>query len=192
MVSIVMLNLALGEAKGQVKHLAPRVVGILRRTQDDIAGHFLPLSWSARPTEAIHCGRMKVAIANRKRNRQSERGDSLVELALILPVLLLILMAILDFGRAVYAYHVVANCAREGARYGVGVENNPTAITTVVQNAAVGLDTGQLTVTVTYPTEDTIRVEVGYHFRLLTPLVAQAIGRQTLTLHSTATMYKGY
>lgn len=123
---------------------------------------------------------------------QRQRGDSLVELALVLPVLLLILIGILDLGRAVYAYHVVANCAREGARYGVGVENNPAAIAAVVRSAAVGLDTSQLAVSVTYPTQDTIRVEVNYNFRLITPLVAQAIGGQSVTLHSAATMYRGY
>lgn len=149
--------------------------------------------WFAPTASAILATVTAEAVtANRETQRQRERGDSLVELALILPVLLLILMAILDFGRAVYAYHVVANCAREGARYGVGVENDPAAIVAVVRNAAVGLDGSQLMVSVTYPTQDTIRVEVNYDFRLITPLVAQAIGRQSVVLHSVATMYRGY
>ncbi len=134
----------------------------------------------------------EAVATNQKIEHRRQRGDSLVELALVLPVLLLILMSILDFGRAVYTYHVVANCAREGARYGVGIENDPAAIAAVVRNAAVGLDTSQLTVSVTYPTQDTIRVEVNYKFRLITPLIAQVIGRQSMTLHSAATMYRGY
>lgn len=129
---------------------------------------------------------------NRKTRQQRERGDTLVELVLILPVLLLILLSILDFGRAVYAYHVVANCAREGARYGVGVENDPSAIIAVVRNAAIGLDVSQLTVTVTYPTADTLKVEVTYPFRVITPLVAWAIGNQSVMLRSATTMYRGY
>ncbi|MGC8786696.1 MAG: TadE/TadG family type IV pilus assembly protein [Anaerolineae bacterium] len=149
--------------------------------------------WFTTTAEAVLASiTAKAVTTNRRIKHRRERGDSLVELALILPVLLLILMSILDFGRAVYAYHVVANCAREGARYGIGIENDPSAIATVVRNAAVGLDTSQLTVTVTYPTQDTVRVEVDYRFYLITPLVAQAIGSQSLVLHSAATMYRGY
>lgn len=52
------------------------------------------------------------------RCRFEARGQSLVELALILPVLMLVLVGILDFGRAFYAYNAISNAAREGARYG--------------------------------------------------------------------------
>jgi len=51
-------------------------------------------------------------------NRSKGRGQSLVELALILPVFILVLVGILDFGRAFYAYNAISNAAREGARYG--------------------------------------------------------------------------
>ncbi len=44
------------------------------------------------------------------------RGQTLVEFALILPVLLLILLGIVDFGRVIYANNVIANAAREGGR----------------------------------------------------------------------------
>jgi Flp pilus assembly protein TadG len=46
-----------------------------------------------------------------------ERGANLVEMALILPLLLLLLAAIADFGRAFNSYIVINNAAREGARY---------------------------------------------------------------------------
>lgn len=127
-----------------------------------------------------------------RESRPRERGDSLVEVALILPVLLLLLFSILDLGRAVYAYHVVANCAREGARFGAAASRTTGEITAVVRNTAVGLDTAALVVSVSYPSTDTIRVQVSYAFQLLTPLVAQAIGRDTLSLRSSSTMYTGY
>ena len=47
---------------------------------------------------------------------QHQRAQALVEFALILPVLILILMAVFDGGRAVYAYNAVSNAAREGGR----------------------------------------------------------------------------
>ena len=53
-------------------------------------------------------------------NRQSRagRGQALVEMALITPVLIFILLGITDIGRAYYQYTVMTNAVREGARYG--------------------------------------------------------------------------
>ena len=47
----------------------------------------------------------------------SERGSTLVEFAFVVIVLLLFLFGIIDFGRALYTYHFVANAAREATRY---------------------------------------------------------------------------
>jgi len=106
---------------------------------------------------------------------------------------MLILMAIFDFGRAVYAYNVVANSAREGARFGITSPDNPNDIITVVQNASVGLDASKLTINVTYPDDDSIKIQVSYTFELVTPLVAQVVSESgSLVLSSAATMYTGY
>ncbi|MEA3374756.1 MAG: TadE/TadG family type IV pilus assembly protein [Chloroflexota bacterium] len=48
--------------------------------------------------------------------RRRQRGASLVELALVLFILLLILAAIVDFGRVFNHYVVITNASREGAR----------------------------------------------------------------------------
>jgi Flp pilus assembly protein TadG len=48
--------------------------------------------------------------------RSRHAGQALVETALILPVFLLILVALFDLGRGVFAYSTVGNAAREGAR----------------------------------------------------------------------------
>lgn len=52
-----------------------------------------------------------------------ERGASLVELALLLPVFLVLLFAAIDFGRAFYLANEIAGAARAGAIYG---SRNPT------------------------------------------------------------------
>jgi len=52
------------------------------------------------------------------RQKRRERGQSLVETAVVLPILLLLLAAAVDFGRAFDAYIVLTNAAREGARFG--------------------------------------------------------------------------
>lgn len=51
--------------------------------------------------------------------RARERGQALVEFALIFPVFILLLFGILDLGRAIYAYNTVADAAREGARVAI-------------------------------------------------------------------------
>jgi Flp pilus assembly protein TadG len=51
--------------------------------------------------------------------RSGERGQAIVELALTLPLLLLVVLGVFDFGLMFQRYEVVANAAREGARVGV-------------------------------------------------------------------------
>lgn len=47
----------------------------------------------------------------------ASRGQSLAELALILPVLLILVLGAIDFGRLYFAYVSVTNAARNGAQY---------------------------------------------------------------------------
>jgi len=50
-----------------------------------------------------------------------------VEFALVIPIFLLLLMAVFDLGRAVFAYNSVTNAAREGARLAI-VNQTPALI----------------------------------------------------------------
>ena len=50
---------------------------------------------------------------------QSERGAELIEFALVLPLLLLLVLGIVDFGFLFQRLEVVTNAAREGARIAV-------------------------------------------------------------------------
>ena len=53
------------------------------------------------------------------RRARSARGAELIEFALVLPVLLLIVLGIVDFGFMFQRMEVVTNAAREGARLAV-------------------------------------------------------------------------
>jgi Flp pilus assembly pilin Flp len=53
------------------------------------------------------------------RLRRDERGAAMVEMAVVLPVLMLIVMGIVEFGRAWNVYQVITDAAREGARRAV-------------------------------------------------------------------------
>ncbi len=61
-----------------------------------------------------------------------QRGQGLLEFALVIPVLLLVLLGAADMGQAYYAYTQVTNAAREGARYGA---NHPNLLGNVPQKA---------------------------------------------------------
>ena len=50
---------------------------------------------------------------------RDDRGQSLVEFALTLPMLLVVMFMITEFGRALYQYNVMAQATREGARTAV-------------------------------------------------------------------------
>jgi hypothetical protein len=52
------------------------------------------------------------------RDGRRERGQSIIEAAIVLPILLLLVAAAVDFGRAFDAYIVLTNAVREGARFG--------------------------------------------------------------------------
>lgn len=51
-----------------------------------------------------------------RRLRRREHGQSLVEFALLIPVLMIFVVAVIDFGKALFTYQVITNAAREGAR----------------------------------------------------------------------------
>jgi Flp pilus assembly protein TadG len=53
------------------------------------------------------------------RKPEGQRAQGLVELALALPVLLILLMGIVDLGLALRSYVVLTNASREGARFAI-------------------------------------------------------------------------
>ena len=82
--------------------------------------------------------------------RRRRRGQSLVEMALILPVLLLLVAAAADFGRAFNSYIVINNAAREGARFAARYDHTDTIngyiLCAVYQEAAASeVDLGHCT-----------------------------------------------
>jgi hypothetical protein len=99
-------------------------------------------------------------------DREDDRGQSLVEFALLLPLMLLIITGLFDVARAVWEENTLAYAAREGTRYAIvhgsagSPAANPTAmspctdqvictnIPAVVRAAAIGVPS--ITLVVTY------------------------------------------
>jgi Flp pilus assembly protein TadG len=69
------------------------------------------------------------------------RGQALVEFALVIPIFLLVLSGILDFGFMLYSRMSVISAAREGARAAV-MDPVKSTIPTVVQGRVVSAATG--------------------------------------------------
>src|SRR5689334_16870203 len=69
--------------------------------------------------EATDMAESTLTSQSRKRRRHTSRGQALIELALILPLLLLLIVNVVNFGGLLYAWITVSNAARAGAQYSI-------------------------------------------------------------------------
>jgi len=72
------------------------------------------------------------------RRPRGERGASAVEFALIVPLLILLVLGIAEFGHAFQVQGTLSAAAREGVR-AMALQNDPAAARTAAQNAAASL-----------------------------------------------------
>lgn len=123
------------------------------------------------------------------RNGQ-ERGQDLVEYALVLPLFLFLALSIIELSLLFFSYVTVSNAAREGARAGiVAVSDVDAQAESAARDLTVGLIQERLNVIVTHPDPDVIQVEVQYSAPLLTRMIIEAVGGTgSVDLSSTATM----
>ena len=122
--------------------------------------------------------------------KRRESGQSLVEFALVLPLLLLILCGKIDFGWIYYNRITLSNAAREGARYAVihyaPGSNWKTDAERQMMEGMVGVVGA--TAIVSDPDNQQITASVTAEPRLLTGLSAVFIGRQTVPMQAQCTM----
>ena len=125
-----------------------------------------------------------------------EKGQDLVEYALVLPLFFLLILGLAEFSLLFFGYSTISNAAREAARAGViapteacdtGCMN--VRIEAAARELTTGLSAAELDVLISRPSADTIRVEVVYDAHLFTRIIAQVVGGTgTITLRSSATM----
>jgi Flp pilus assembly protein TadG len=122
------------------------------------------------------------------KRKNPQYGQSLLEFAITIPLLLLLLMGIFDLGRVTFYYAALTNSAREGARFGIINPDDSIGIRQVVRNYAFGIDTDDLFVTVSHNTElNLITVATSYNFVPATPLIAPFLGGSSGILLQTET-----
>ena len=104
-----------------------------------------------------------------------DRGAVAVEFAIMLPLLLLLIFGIIDFGRALNAQVTITQAAREGAR--LTALNQPNVVSRT-QAAATGLSGVGVTVAASCPAGSgptaNADVKVSYSFNFITPIGAIA------------------
>jgi Flp pilus assembly protein TadG len=86
-------------------------------------------------------------------SRNSERGAVAVEFALLVPILVMILLGIMEFGRAYNAQVTLTNAARESAR-SMAINNSQTDARTAAKNAATQLTPSLLDGNITFSATD--------------------------------------
>jgi Flp pilus assembly protein TadG len=140
--------------------------------------------------------------------RPPTRGQALVELALIAPMLVILLLGAIDLGRVWYGQITVENAAREGAMeasinpdsYAAGqpcdVDDNRVVCRVIneadgsgvtVEPADIALACDVACVPGSAASPNSVLVTVEGDFSLLTPLMAVFTGSQDVTLLGTAT-----
>lgn len=143
--------------------------------------------------------------------RRREQGTTMVEFAFTVTLLFVMLFGIIDFGRALYAYHFVSHAARSATRWAAvnGADCHldlscpytsgaaSTDVTTYVNGMIPpGIDASQVGVNTTWPGNSTgacsplnspgcpVQVTVTYNFPFLVPLVHSG----SITMSSTSNM----
>lgn len=120
---------------------------------------------------------------------RDERGAAVVEFAIVLPILVLFIFGIVEFGRAYNARIELTSAVREGAR---AVALGGDAVT-ATKNGAPGLTSSQITVTTTTtcpagaPAGTNASVSASYPFQYVIPLFRSG----TWTLKATGVMRCG-
>jgi Flp pilus assembly protein TadG len=138
-----------------------------------------------------------------------EKGQSLVELAITLPILILLLLGTLDFGMAIFSYSMLRDAAQEGAFYGsfnptnaAEIENrarniSPRAEDVIFSSPVQLRDTDAVKVSVealgeacqgaTNGVANSIEVRVSYRYPIMMPFAGRVIGSNTIPLTGIAT-----
>jgi len=66
---------------------------------------------------------MNMKLNYRRRSKEDQKAQGMVEFAIILPILLLLIFGIIEFGRLMFIYASVASASREAVRYGSAVDD---------------------------------------------------------------------
>jgi Flp pilus assembly protein TadG len=125
-------------------------------------------------------------------HRRFETGQAMVEFALTALIFFTVIFGVIDLGRAVFEYNLLASSAREGARVAV-IQNNTDSdvINRAVDSSAGFIGSGDVTISgsrsCTTDPCGSVTVSIQHTFTPVTPLIGTLIGG-SITLHASSTM----
>jgi Flp pilus assembly protein TadG len=117
---------------------------------------------------------------------ENQQGSAVIEFAIAFTLLFTFLFTIVDLSRALYAYHFIADAAREGTRYAMVRGATCTSFTTAcpasatdisnyLQSVPAGINPQSMTVSTTWNPNNSpgsiVQVKVQYSFQPILPLV---------------------
>jgi Flp pilus assembly protein TadG len=131
------------------------------------------------------------------RKPSGSKGQGLVEFALVFPIIVVLLLGLVDLGRAAYAYSTLSNAARTGSRVAIVDQyrdlNGLYKAQNVAAAQAVGINIPADTVAISWLKDDlsaacsplqigcVAEVTVGYTFSAITPIIGALVGPITMT-----------
>lgn len=121
---------------------------------------------------------------------KNKRGQGMVELALTLPILILLVAGMMEFGQVIHQQLVVTEAAREGAR-AAAVGDSDTVIANVVRSAASTIDRGNLQVNISPGVRvrgNAVTVTVSNPVQIITPLISSFFPANPFIVQATAIM----
>jgi Flp pilus assembly protein TadG len=135
-----------------------------------------------------------------RRPTERRRGAAIVEAALVLPIFFMVVLGIVEFGRAFMISQMLQNCAREGCRKAVtGAYSTSTVAADIKSDLQVaGVKAADVTVTITVTvepgnpavannevssatTKDLVNVTVSVPFSKIALIPGKYLGSKTLT-----------
>jgi len=101
----------------------------------------------------------------------------MVEMAIMLPLLLLILFAIIDFGRVFGAYMLIHDLARDGARAGVvGATNTEIRAHITTNDSFLDIVNSDITISpTTRVVGESLTVRIDYDIDIVTPIISNLV-----------------
>jgi Flp pilus assembly protein TadG len=129
---------------------------------------------------------MKKPISIKQKIIKRRRGSTIVEFALVVPVLLAMLLGIIEFGWMIKNQLTIANAAREGAR-AAALGKNTTAINARIQDMTATMPGSPGNLTITKQKDNGIDSD-GYAYT--TTLGDAACGTNTCNDAATGTMIR--
>lgn len=112
-----------------------------------------------------------------KKYIKNEKGQSIVELAILLPIILIILMGVFESGRVMNAYLIINHASREGAR-SASLGDSDTEILETVSLSSNTLNSSNMSVTISPSSRnrgDSVTVNIGYDVDIIVPIIESII-----------------